>query len=102
MGLGVLGTFHFLCLRQAVKESLFHEEERKLCVHGEGPVPPIRTCVLEGMWPPAFTVLRTEPLIPSSKSHVPGPRPISYGPGERREDSLHWGLHNGSQKNVTH
>lgn len=85
MRLRVLGTFHFLCLRKAVKESLFLEEERKLCVCGEGTAPPIRTHVLDGRWPPAFMVLLTETFIPSLKSHVPGPRPVSYGPGERRE-----------------
>lgn len=56
-GSGCSGTFHFLCLWQTVKESLFLKEERRLCVRGEGAVPPTKRRMLDGMWPPAFMVL---------------------------------------------
>lgn len=45
-GLGHSGTFRFLSLWQAVKESLLLKKERRLCVHSQGAEPLTRRCVL--------------------------------------------------------
>lgn len=81
----MLWDFPFPSAAQAVKESLFLEEERRLCVHGEGAMPATWSRVCRagcGRRHPSGS----DGTLTDSISQKPqaGPHPISSGPGVGR------------------